>query len=67
MHGEKPDLLVAGKLQYARPQERSPSQVERAPGLFNDQPLNFVLALGLGQLSSDSMIGNVIVSLDAIT
>ena len=51
MHGEKPDLLVLGKLQYGSSQERTSGQVEGSPRFLDDQPLHFVLSLNLGQLS----------------
>src|SRR5271168_103780 len=49
MHREKPNLLVVSKPDYSSPDERTTRQVERPPSLFDDQPLNFVLALDRGQ------------------
>jgi len=48
MHREESDLLVVGKLQHARSQQRTSGQVERPPSLFNDQPLNLSLSLNPG-------------------
>ena len=64
MHGEKTDLLIVGKLQYARPQERTSGQIERTPGLFNDEPLHFVLSLASRAFARRFTIGNSIVSFE---